>query len=137
MTLPSQQPRQGPHTPILPPADECSRIAVGVQVRYGHRHVLPGIAGMLGFRSKPIGPPTLHLAFAQAWELMVPDHIYERASPIINQLADKTITRRKYKLLRALLIENALLTGQPDVTDHILAAIEQRWRRCPLRYLWF
>jgi hypothetical protein len=135
MTLPSQQPRQNAGAQIFPMPDDAARIAVGVVVRQGHKHLRPDWLGWLGVKTRP-GPPTLHLAFASAWELLVPEGIYERASPLVNALATRRITRRKYRLLRALLIENALITGQPEVTDHVLDAIETQWRRCPLRYLW-
>jgi hypothetical protein len=116
-------------------ADDATRLGVEVVVRLGHRHVRPGFMGWLGFKSAPT-PPTLHLHVAQAWELMVPDDVYRRAAPLVNALATRTINRKHYKLLRALLVENALLTGQPEVTEHILGAIEKQWSRCPWRYLW-
>jgi hypothetical protein len=115
--------------------EDGARIAVGVTVRMGHKHLRPGWMGWLGLRLPPT-QPTLHLHFASAWELMVPDEIYQRASPLVNALAQRRISRRRYKLLRAILIENALATGQPDVTAHVLDAIEHQWWRCPLRYLW-
>ena len=61
---------------------------------------------------------------------------FERAAPLVDRLATKTITRRRYRLLRALIVEASLQTGQTDMADFVLHAMERQWHKCPLRYLW-
>ena len=77
-----------------------------------------------------------HLRLAEAWEFAVPSGVFERAAPLVDRLATKTITRRRYRLLRALIVEASLQTGQTDMADFVLHAMERQWHKCPLRYLW-
>jgi hypothetical protein len=69
------------------------------------------------------------------WELLVPHEIYERAGPYLDRLRRHTASRRQYRLLRAILVENALVTGQSSETEIVLRIVERLWKKCPRRYL--
>lgn len=69
------------------------------------------------------------------YELLIDDRLGQQIEPLIDRLRHHTLGRRGYQRLRALLVENALVQGQPDATAAALLVIQEHWRRCPLRYL--
>ena len=72
---------------------------------------------------------------ATTFDLAVPAEVYQRAGPLVDRMRNLSISRRQYRLLRAILVENALCTGQTDMTDLVLRVIDQRWRKCWRRYV--
>jgi len=68
-------------------------------------------------------------------ELLVSHETFIRCAPLIERLRRRTINRRRYELLRAIMVENAMVTGQVDETETALAALARHWRWCPARYL--
>ena len=68
-------------------------------------------------------------------ELWVTQDTYKQAAPLLERLRQRTLTRRKYETLVALMTANALTTGQPDATAALLTVIERMWDRCPARWL--
>jgi hypothetical protein len=111
---------------------DMASIVVQIHMRHGHKTIdLATLANMfLGVHDHR------KVRFATAWELLVPMDVFERAAPMLERLRSRTITRRRYRLLRALIVENAVRTGQPDETAGVLRALDQQWAACPLRYLW-
>jgi hypothetical protein len=105
------------------------RIAVVTKIQFGPKMLEPGWMGWLGLTKVTV-------RVAEAWEMSMPEAVFERAAPLVDRMAMKTISRRKYRLLRALIVEVAMETGQVDAADGVLLAMERQWRKCPLRYIW-
>ena len=92
----------------------------------------------LAFGSKPIhiGAPLIRVADdLDILELYVPEHTFFRAGGLIQKLRNRTLSRRGHDALVAILTENAMITGQVDITKQVLTAIDYQWRRCPGRYV--
>jgi hypothetical protein len=98
---------------------------VAVSVRPRRRHFLD-IASLFH-------APTVRTG--AEWELLIPTELYLKAGPYLDRLRRRLASRRDYRLLRAILVENALATGQPDQTEIVLRVLERLWKRCPKRYL--
>ena len=117
--------------PLMSVHDNGPRIAVVARVKIGRKAIKPDWMDWLKIRRTPT------IRFAEAWELAVPPEIFERAAPLVDRLASKTMTRSQYNRLRSLIVRVSLETGQSEVADAVLTAIAIQWARCPLRYLWF
>jgi len=86
---------------------------------------------------RPPGQTRVRLAseIESMLELYVTEKTYFRAGPLVDKLRKRTISRRHYELLVAIMMENMLTTGQVDETEAILKVMARLWRRCPRRYL--
>ena len=68
-------------------------------------------------------------------ELLVDESVFLRTAPLIDKLRDRTLSRRRYGQLVAVLTENAMKTGQVDETRRVLAAVDRRWKTCPAAHV--
>jgi hypothetical protein len=68
-------------------------------------------------------------------ELLVSHETFIRCAPLVERLRRRIIDRRRYELLRAIMVENAMVTGQVDETEAALALLARHWRWCPARYI--
>lgn len=86
---------------------------------------------------RPPGQNKVRLAsqIESMMELWVTEATYMRAGPLVDRLRNKTISRRHYKILVAIIMENCLTTGQVEETEQILVTLAKLWGRCPQRYL--
>jgi hypothetical protein len=68
-------------------------------------------------------------------ELWVTQDTYARAAPLLESLRRRTLSRRRYEILVAIMTANALATGQPDESSALLEVMGRMWAKCPARYL--
>jgi hypothetical protein len=84
------------------------------------------------------GQPNVRMASElDTLDLMVSEDVFLRTAPLVEKLRRRTIGRRHYALLCAVMVENAMLTGQVDETAAVLRVLAKHWARCPARYLTF
>jgi hypothetical protein len=82
------------------------------------------------------GQPNVRMASElDTMELMVSEDVFLRTAPLVERLRRRTIGRRHYRLLCAVMVENAMRTGQVDETEAVLRVLAKHWTRCPARYL--
>ena len=96
----------------------------------GARHI-----GMI-FGSKRV-MPVVEVRLADeldVTELLVDESVFLRTAPLIDKLRDRTLSRRRYGQLVAVLTENAMKTP-PDETRRVLAAVDRRWKTCPAAHI--
>jgi len=68
-------------------------------------------------------------------ELLLTPEVFRRAHPLLHRLRYRTLGRGGYEALVSILVENAILTGQPDETAFVLRVIGWHWMFCPFRYV--
>jgi hypothetical protein len=71
----------------------------------------------------------------QLTELYVTEETFNRAAHLVDRLQRRVISRRHYRILVAIMIENSLRTGQVEETEQVMLVLAKLWRSCPQRYL--